>query len=93
MSKSVSYTHLDVYKRQVQGRAISDRDVEGEKNVIVISSIMQKNLYGEGSDPIGREIKVETTYGTESFYAVSYTHLDVYKRQGCGRPDRFSGRG
>ena len=51
----------------VQGRAISDRDVEGEKNVIVISSIMQKNLYGEGSDPIGKEIKVETTYGTESF--------------------------
>ena len=42
----------------VQGRAISDRDVEGEKNVIVISSIMQK------------EIKVETTYGTESFYVV-----------------------
>lgn len=54
----------------VQGRAISDRDVEGEKNVIVISSIMQKNLYGEGSDPIGKEIKVETTYGTESFYVV-----------------------
>lgn len=54
----------------VQGCAISDRDVEGEKNVIVISSIMQKNLYGEGSDPIGKEIKVETTYGTESFYVV-----------------------
>ena len=54
----------------VQGRAISDRDVEGEKNVIVISSIMQKNLYGAGSDPIGKEIKVETTYGTESFYVV-----------------------
>ena len=54
----------------VQGRAISDRDVEGEKNVIVISSIMQKNLYCEGSDPIGKEIKVETTYGTESFYVV-----------------------
>ena len=31
---------------------------------------MQKNLYGEGSDPIGKEIKVETTYGTESFYVV-----------------------
>lgn len=54
----------------IQGRAISDRDVEGEKNVIVISSIMKKNLYGEGSDPIGKEIKVETTYGTESFYVV-----------------------
>ena len=54
----------------VQGRAISDRDTDGEKNVIVISSIMKKNLYGEGSDPIGKEIKVETTYGTESFYVV-----------------------
>lgn len=54
----------------IQGRAISDRDVEGEKNVIVISSIMKKNLYGEGSDPIGKEIKVETTYGSESFYVV-----------------------
>ena len=53
-----------------QGRAISDRDVNGEKNVIVISSIMKKNLYGANSDPVGKEIKVETTYGTESFYVV-----------------------
>lgn len=53
-----------------QGRAISDRDVNGEKNVIVISSIMKKNLYGVNSDPVGKEIKVETTYGTESFYVV-----------------------
>ena len=29
---------------------------------------------------------VNATYWEGCFYAVSYTHLDVYKRQGCHHP-------
>ena len=66
----VSYTHLDVYKRQNLHRknvncAIMPQFVGLRINMI--SVIIDKGVY---------------VY-TFVFFAVSYTHLDVYKRQVC----------
>ena len=62
---SVSYTHLDVYKRQITDhtdvdRTIPDRDLIYNKHIEIVN-----------------EYKMFDEY----YNAVSYTHLDVYKRQ------------
>ena len=64
---SVSYTHLDVYKRQDYNGTIyfSARSID-EVNV----QVMMEKLGGGGHRPIA---------GAQM--TVSYTHLDVYKRQ------------
>ena len=65
----VSYTHLDVYKRQVQPFA---------GKVYLISE--QGTLQGtKGAKSIGAE--QGTGSGVKGHHPVSYTHLDVYKRQ------------
>ena len=62
---TVSYTHLDVYKRQELGGAL--------KNVIALASGMADGLgYGDNT---------KAALITRGIAAVSYTHLDVYKRQ------------
>ena len=63
--RPVSYTHLDVYKRQAGGRPSKCPDLE-----------KLNTLYCEFS---AREIA--EFYGVSVRTAVSYTHLDVYKRQ------------
>ena len=64
-SGTVSYTHLDVYKRQIEKKNIGE--VEVKDNQIIFTDKDQKNIYKTGlmNDP----------------NPVSYTHLDVYKRQ------------
>ena len=76
-SKPVSYTHLDVYKRQVQDFSAF------------------ANAFGRpgGAGPVRRDhgmfnlVKVRISEFTGNFIMagriapVSYTHLDVYKRQ------------
>ena len=80
---TVSYTHLDVYKRQILAFSLTDIfDTigtligTGEKVGIVAtngenhqSAKLDKALYSD---------LVATSVGA---IAVSYTHLDVYKRQ------------
>ena len=70
----VSYTHLDVYKRQIKTRG--------------------NNLYSSFDTAVvglfewvdGKNVETDQTKSTEyqmlcKIYPVSYTHLDVYKRQ------------
>ena len=61
----VSYTHLDVYKRQIQGYAegLTEGMVEDPESRDYYCEVIQ--------DEAGKMNKM----------AVSYTHLDVYKRQ------------
>ena len=76
---TVSYTHLDVYKRQTLGlpmRTGSHRAGQGSpspgRNPRENSSGKQRHI-ASVSLPI-----IYTSYG---YGTVSYTHLDVYKRQ------------
>ena len=66
---TVSYTHLDVYKRQLYiYEAVKDMQVAN----VELTGSWEKTL-----------LQIEQhTLETRSFMPVSYTHLDVYKRQG-----------
>ena len=67
----VSYTHLDVYKRQLHILTIEEKIVLG---------LNPYNLNEEDANTIRQSVidKVIRLYAPIS---VSYTHLDVYKRQ------------
>ena len=72
---SVSYTHLDVYKRQGQD--------ESELPKIV----SPHQIHNLALEKYGRQKKTKENYAIiKRFFVaitvpVSYTHLDVYKRQ------------
>ena len=67
----VSYTHLDVYKRQVHKIIVVLEEI---LNVISSKSVNHTAVEGIAShDPVQLVSGKLTT--------VSYTHLDVYKRQ------------
>ena len=72
---AVSYTHLDVYKRQVQTMRYFDADMYryfiGRDDQSVNEKVMLSR--------IDQQIRVTKTM--IDAVAVSYTHLDVYKRQ------------
>ena len=69
-SRPVSYTHLDVYKRQVEITVIV-KSVLGVRDTRMVTRT--------GTVPtLPETVKVVYSDGTEP---VSYTHLDVYKRQ------------
>ena len=63
---AVSYTHLDVYKRQDLAAILLECSVSGSVNLQDLD---------EYNTP-ARRIRITVTPE-----AVSYTHLDVYKRQ------------
>ena len=85
---AVSYTHLDVYKRQV-GYVYTKYITAGNK-VIDASNIDESNTVSldvKATAYAGDTITSTGTVPTEGTTiavdpsAVSYTHLDVYKRQ------------
>ena len=67
----VSYTHLDVYKRQVWNL---------KKPVLVVKNLIYDVIIG--TDTI-KKINAIIDFKNNKLIctAVSYTHLDVYKRQ------------
>ena len=71
-SRSVSYTHLDVYKRQGIACTILLGMVALAVFIFIKIGIKLSPLQYLEQEPF------ETEYGVT---AVSYTHLDVYKRQ------------
>ena len=62
---AVSYTHLDVYKRQVKKKG-----KKTQSEITTSESAVKKQEEFE-------EMKKKT----RNMMSVSYTHLDVYKRQ------------
>ena len=63
--ETVSYTHLDVYKRQRQ------------KTVDFVNFLNAGSMWAA---PVGSTVNPDDACGL-TIAAVSYTHLDVYKRQ------------
>ena len=76
---SVSYTHLDVYKRQAK-----EMTEDLKINQILgngIEYLLQKNDHQKLITNLSKQIKNYVLENHEMVRAVSYTHLDVYKRQ------------
>ena len=69
----VSYTHLDVYKRQTL-LSYGNEAVMLEKLITETEKEMQT---------IREAAKEKDLQKLDSLTPVSYTHLDVYKRQAC----------
>ena len=63
----VSYTHLDVYKRQIHDKGTGNPHVH---IMLTVRPLKENGAWGA---------KCRKAYDLD---AVSYTHLDVYKRQG-----------
>ena len=83
--KPVSYTHLDVYKRQ----SLQDEANEWRYNLLETAVGMDDEAmeaYLEGNEPSAEKLRELIRKGTLdiAFIPVSYTHLDVYKRQDVG---------
>ena len=85
---SVSYTHLDVYKRQ--GKYGGDTAISTVGIITSVQTLMLMPLIGmtQGQQPIisynfgaKRVDRVKETLKYTIIASVSYTHLDVYKRQ------------
>ena len=97
-TESVSYTHLDVYKRQdtyiEKDSSINDEidklrhsataALSEREDVIIVASV--SCIYGLGSPIDYKEMVISLRPGMikdrDEVIPVSYTHLDVYKRQG-----------
>ena len=69
MPRPVSYTHLDVYKRQVQYRAVT----------VLAPAKLNLSLDVVGTLPNGYH---DLDMVMQTIDPVSYTQLEVYKRQG-----------
>ena len=61
------------------GRYITDKDVEGSKKVAVVSDKLVSKIFGEGTDPIGQEVKI---YTSNAIYC--YTIVGVYSYKSSG---------
>jgi putative ABC transport system permease protein len=53
-----------------RGRFFDERDAARGSPVIVLSADAVDALFGEGADPVGREVVLETAGGNRSFYTV-----------------------
>ena len=85
----VSYTHLDVYKRQGSSVGIDDMVIPEKKYEIIsaaeeevaeIQEQFQSGLVTAG-ERYNKVIDIWAAANERVAKAVSYTHLDVYKRQ------------
>ena len=92
----VSYTHLDVYKRQVRDGDIA-HIVFGEKDFDIaasfdIISAQSGQVFGDNAADLSRlnignhalKRRAVEIAACITVIPVSYTHLDVYKRQRMG---------
>ena len=86
----VSYTHLDVYKRQVlildtAGRLHIDEEMMQELQDIKAAVPVDQTLLVvdamTGQDAVNVSEMFNNKVGIDGVVPVSYTHLDVYKRQ------------
>ena len=99
-TRTVSYTHLDVYKRQIRGSLAAIAEVTQELGIRAclcyeVSDVYKRQVYisGDGvtvavpapAEGLSEAAVARITEAVTTGTAVSYTHLDVYKRQFWGR--------
>lgn len=63
----------------INGRYISQKDVDGAKKVAVVSDKLVAKIFGENTDPIGQQVKI---YSSSAIY--TYTIVGVYKYESSG---------
>ena len=79
---AVSYTHLDVYKRQASLSAPEDRPRRASGRPRASAAVRRaRSATTPGSPPRTRAPGQDPTPARAGPRPVSYTHLDVYKRQ------------
>ena len=78
-AEPVSYTHLDVYKRQVPSRTGCSMSAD------TIAHLVKNVEYIVGV----KEASGNISHVAETIETVSYTHLDVYKRQLYTYEDKY----
>ena len=86
--EAVSYTHLDVYKRQAgiePAKPCRDLDAEDRRRLIDALMSLADSIRDETFLPCPSK-SLDSMY---SIKPVSYTHLDVYKRQSPTSPRVF----
>jgi len=62
-----------------EGRYLSQNDIDGSKDVAVVSDKLVSKIFGTGVDPINQDIKV---YASNAIY--TYTIVGVYKYKASG---------
>ena len=62
-----------------EGRYLSQNDIDGAKNVAVVSDKLVTKIFGDSVDPIGQQIKFYTSDAIFTYYIVG-----VYKYQSSG---------
>ena len=77
--KAVSYTHLDVYKRQLS-RSAGVIQAPSPDNALCKSSLVANTVIWFDNSANTPE-SVLSSMPLNCIISVSYTHLDVYKRQ------------
>ena len=74
---AVSYTHLDVYKRQLAALQTSTTALESSALTMIMSTLLVVKF----SISVSCWSMLPAAFARMSSMSVSYTHLDVYKRQ------------
>ena len=81
---AVSYTHLDVYKRQEMSTNFGDRIYRVSMQLVTMKDVVNEARILENVDADINLVAMffyDETELQEYIQTVSYTHLDVYKRQ------------
>jgi putative ABC transport system permease protein len=75
----------DVKTIQIQdGRYLSQDDIDGARNVAVVSDKLVANVFGTGVNPVGQDIEVSTS---NAIYTYTIVGVYQYKSQGNSRTD------
>lgn len=65
--------NLDLLK----GRFITSRDLEGSRNVAIVSDKLVDNMFRKGQDPLGQEVDIDTNSGIQTYNIVGVYKYDT----------------
>ena len=65
-----------------EGRYLAQNDIDGAKNVAVVSDKLVTKIFGDNVDPLNKEIKV---YTSNAIYSYTVVGVYTYKSQGGNR--------